>query len=66
MSYQYFSLRNIERGGLRSVNINSEAVVCYYANPMAEESVIVELSNGSKFDLKTGLSEVDKWLEAGC
>ena len=46
MSYQYFSLRIVERGGLRSVNINSDAVVCYYANPMAEESVIAELSNG--------------------
>lgn len=64
MSYHYFSLRNPERGGLRGINVNSAAVACYYANPMAEESVIMELVNGSKFDFKVFLSEVEKWLEA--
>jgi len=63
MSYRYFKIRNAKRGELSGVNVNSAAVACYYANPMAEESVIVELVNGSKFDFEAFLLDVDKWLE---
>lgn len=59
MSYKYFS----QRGGGPGVNINSAAVACFYANPMQEESVFVELVNGTKFELKCTLSEIEKWLE---
>ena len=60
MSYKYFSQCNDGPG----VTINSTAVACYYANPMQEESVILELVNGSKFELKTVLHDVEKWLDA--
>ena len=60
MSYKYFSQL---RGG-PGVTINSTAVACYYAHPMQEESIILELVNGSKFELKAVLYDVEKWLEA--
>jgi hypothetical protein len=42
--------------------MSPSAVVCFYADPTKEETVIVELVNGSKFKLKTVLSEVENGL----
>jgi hypothetical protein len=58
MSFEYFRQTESSTG----VMINSKFVVCYYADPMREETVFIELINGSKFVLKTTLSAVENWL----
>lgn len=60
MSYKYFARRG---AGSAGITINSAAVACFYSNPMQEEFVFIELINGSKLELKTTLTEVEKWLE---
>lgn len=61
MTFRYFN----RHGKMTGVTVNSSAVVCYYSDPLKEESVIIELSNGSKFELKTILGDVEKWLGDG-
>jgi hypothetical protein len=57
LSFEYFKQVDVSGG----VNINSRAVVCFYSDLMREGVVNVELSNGSKFTLKTTLSAVENW-----
>jgi hypothetical protein len=56
MPYKYFSQPTM------AVNLNPSAAVCFYADPTKEETVRVELVDGSKFKLETVLYEIEEWL----